>query len=200
MEFFLVAWAHFLALLSPGPDFFLIIQTALRLPLRYAFGVCLGIALGNGVYIALALSSAAFLTQHETFFVVVRSLGGVYLCYIGWHLLRAPKVRETSGHALHVKAWTKHVALGFGSAVLNPKNALFYWVLFGAMVSPDTGMEMRLWYGAWMVAVVLAWDMVVALLAGNRHTKARLYGAIGWIQKGSGVVLGLFGLGLLVGL
>ena len=32
MEFLLIASAHFLALLSPGPDFFLILQTALRLP------------------------------------------------------------------------------------------------------------------------------------------------------------------------
>ena len=32
MEFLLIASAHFLALLSPGPDFFLLMQAALRLP------------------------------------------------------------------------------------------------------------------------------------------------------------------------
>lgn len=32
MEFLLSASAHFLALLSPGPDFFLIMQTSLHLP------------------------------------------------------------------------------------------------------------------------------------------------------------------------
>ena len=32
MEFLLLASAHFLALLSPGPDFFLIMQASLRLP------------------------------------------------------------------------------------------------------------------------------------------------------------------------
>ena len=199
MEFFFVAWAHFLALLSPGPDFFLIIQTALRHSLRHAFLVCLGIALGNGLYIVLALGSAAILTQNETFFAIVRTLGGLYLCYIGWRLLGAKKPKDEPSKLLHVKVWTKHVMLGFGSAVLNPKNALFYWVLFGAMVSPQTSMEVRILYGIWMVFAVLLWDMFVAYLAGNRHTKAKLYGAIGWIQRVSGVVLGLFGIGLLLG-
>ena len=40
MEFLLLATAHFLALLSPGPDFFLIMQASLRLPLRYGFAIC----------------------------------------------------------------------------------------------------------------------------------------------------------------
>ena len=55
MEFLLVATAHFLALLSPGPDFFLILQAALRLPLRYAISVCAGIAAANGVYLIVAV-------------------------------------------------------------------------------------------------------------------------------------------------
>jgi len=42
MEFILIAAAHFLAFLSPGPDSFLILQISLRLPLRYAISVCGG--------------------------------------------------------------------------------------------------------------------------------------------------------------
>ena len=46
--------AHALALLSPGPDFFLVVRAAMVFGVRHASGVCLGIALGNGAYIAMA--------------------------------------------------------------------------------------------------------------------------------------------------
>ena len=45
-----LALAHFLALLSPGPDFFLIIGHAVRHRLRGSLFICLGIALGNALY------------------------------------------------------------------------------------------------------------------------------------------------------
>ena len=51
-----LALAHFLALLSPGPDFFLILGHAVRHRLRGALYICLGIALGNALYICLAVS------------------------------------------------------------------------------------------------------------------------------------------------
>jgi threonine/homoserine/homoserine lactone efflux protein len=48
-QFLMIAAAHFLALLSPGPDFFLIARTSLSAGWRVAGGVCLGIAVANGV-------------------------------------------------------------------------------------------------------------------------------------------------------
>ena len=56
MEFLLIATTHLLALLSPGPDFFLVLQAALRLPRRYGLAICAGIALANALYLALAVS------------------------------------------------------------------------------------------------------------------------------------------------
>ena len=48
-QFLIIAGAHFLALLSPGPDFFLIVRSAVVNGARVASGVCVGIALANGV-------------------------------------------------------------------------------------------------------------------------------------------------------
>lgn len=52
-SFLLIASAHFLALLSPGPDFFLVARSALAAGWRTASGACLGIALANGLFIVL---------------------------------------------------------------------------------------------------------------------------------------------------
>ena len=60
-QFLIVAAAHFLALLSPGPDFFLVIRTSLAAGWRMASGVCLGIALANAIPTAWGLGFAGIL-------------------------------------------------------------------------------------------------------------------------------------------
>ena len=53
--FVTVAIAHFLALLSPGPDFVLVTKSALQNKKSTAIGVASGIASANALYIALCL-------------------------------------------------------------------------------------------------------------------------------------------------
>lgn len=57
--FLALALAHFVALLSPGPDFFLLVGYAARYRLRGSAGLCLGIAAGNGLYILLVIIGGA---------------------------------------------------------------------------------------------------------------------------------------------
>ena len=51
--FLLVAGSHFLALLLPGADFFLIVRLAARSGWRACVGLCTGIAMGNACYVVL---------------------------------------------------------------------------------------------------------------------------------------------------
>ena len=55
MMFMTVALAHFLALLSPGPDFVLVVKSAIRNDRSKAIGVAAGISTANALYIALCL-------------------------------------------------------------------------------------------------------------------------------------------------
>lgn len=201
MEFLYLALAHFMALLSPGPDFFLIIQTALRLPLRYAFSVCVGIASANGVYVLLAVLGFSAIREFEGLAMVLKYLGSVYLIYIGFMLLSTPMrpiSPETQSGFLHVRSLGRQFVLGFMSGILNPKNGLFYLSLFTVMVSPHTPFTIRCLYGLWMVGIVLVWDMGVAVVLGNLQVKAKLGSWIFAIEKISGMVLAVFGLLIIV--
>ena len=197
MEFLLIASAHFLALLSPGPDFFLILQTALRLPTRFALAVCAGIASANAVYLLLAVLGLETVRQWTALMSLLRLFGAAYLLYIGTLLLRAP-MRQLDGNEatafVHEQSMGRQFSLGFMSGILNPKNALFYLSLFTAMVSPQTSLSLRGFYAVWMVAVVLFWDMGVALIVGNGRVKRRLGAWVFRIEKASGLMLAVFGL------
>ena len=92
MIFFAVALAHFIALISPGPDFLLIIKSTLRNSRRVAFGVVSGIATANALYIVLCLAGAgAILAQSVTLMILIKLFGGIFLLFIAWQALRAKK-------------------------------------------------------------------------------------------------------------
>jgi len=198
----MIATAHFLALLSPGPDFFLILQAALRLPLRYAISVCAGIAAANGVYLIVAVLGLEAVREMRTLMQVMKFLGGGYLIYIGIMLLRAPRRAIDAGNpvtALHVPGMRRQFAVGFLSAIFNPKNAIFYLSLFTVMVAVETGLEIRILYALWMVGVVFVWDMIVAMAVGNARVKRMLGRWAFRIEKVSGVLLAGFGIILVLG-
>lgn len=197
-QFLLVAAVHFLALLSPGPDFFLITRTAIHQGWRIASGACLGVALANGTYIALAFSGVAELQPDSVLFQVIQVAGCVFLLYVGVLFLRhagAATLRAPAGQpAVSSRpaprsAWFRAFGLGAMSALLNPKNALFYASLAAMLSGPDNGAGTRWFYGVWMFSVVLGWDLLIAGLAGRAAVMERFNDALPWIQRLSGVLL-----------
>lgn len=77
-----LALAHFMALLSPGPDFFLLVGYAIRYRLRGSVGLCLGIAAGNGLYILLVVIGSGLLRQTPLLLTIIELFGAAYLLWV----------------------------------------------------------------------------------------------------------------------
>lgn len=77
-----LALAHFMALLSPGPDFFLLVGYAIRYRLRGSVGLCLGIAAGNGLYILLVVIGSGLLRQTPLLLTIIEPLSAAYLLWV----------------------------------------------------------------------------------------------------------------------
>jgi threonine efflux protein len=197
MEFILLASAHFVALLSPGPDFFLILQASLRMPLRYAITVCAGIAAANAVYLCFAVLGLELVRQLEGLMTVLRYCGAIYLVFVGIMLLRSPRhsfEREGQNPFLHAEHFGRQFSIGFMSGIFNPKNAIFYLSLFTVMVSAQTPLVIRGVYGLWMTLVVFFWDIFVVVMLSRKRVKARLGQGVFLLEKIAGVMLTCFGL------
>lgn len=200
-SFLFIAAAHFLALLSPGPDFFLIARTSLAAGWRIASGTCLGVALANALFIVAAFVGTAALRPGSALFLALQLAGGAYLLYLGVLFLRhagsTPLALCGTRTASGIDAWWRSVGMGFLSGILNPKNALFYASLAAMLTPPHTSAFWKTLYGVWMFAVVLLWDMLVALLIGNQAVLARFTRALPWLERLSGIALILLALGML---
>lgn len=178
-----LALAHFLALLSPGPDFFLIIGHAVRHRLRGSLFICLGIAMGNALYICLAVSGWSVMRQMPALYRVLELAGAVYLAWLGFLLLRASREAANSqpntdqhtpdqpshnqtgslatGHASPLSPG-RQLLTGLGSALLNPKNAVFYLTLMTVILGPTATLPQQAFAGLWMTLLVFAWDAALA--------------------------------------
>lgn len=204
-QFLIVAAAHFLALLSPGPDFFLVARTAIASGWRTASGACLGIAVANGVFIVMAFAGTTALRPDSPLFMVLQGAGCAYLMYLGVLFLRhagattlpiKSDARATAAPSPHTEsihpatdAWWHALGMGFLSGILNPKNALFYASLATLLTGPDASPGWKVFYGLWMFGVVLLWDLLVALLIGNQRVLRRFARALPWLERVTGVML-----------
>ena len=190
-----LALAHFVALLSPGPDFFLLLCYAARYRLRGSAGLCVGIAAGNALYIALVIAGWSVLRHAGPLFSAIELAGALYLLWIGGHLLRSrPQALSAQrGHADRPR-WQKQLLLGLGSALLNPKNALFYLALMTALLGPEVTLLQQSACGIWMVLVVLTWDLALVMMVGTAGVQKVLNSWLHWLERAAGAVLLAFGM------
>ncbi|MDE9620521.1 LysE family translocator [Citrobacter portucalensis] len=189
-----LALAHFVALLSPGPDFFLLVGYAVRYRMRGSAGLCVGIAFGNGLYILLAIIGWGILRQLPLLFTIIELLGALYLLWIGSLLIRSRPQTLTGADAQSTcPGFGKQLLLGLGSSLLNPKNALFYLALMTALLGPSVTLLQQTMSGIWMTSVVLCWDLLIVMFIGLPQIQRRLTRGILWVERIAGGVLIIFG-------
>ena len=190
-----LALAHFLALLSPGPDFFLILGHAVRHRLRGALFICLGIALGNALYICLAVSGWSVLRQVPSLYRFVELAGAGYLAWLGFLLLRESRNAASGEGSLATNEASplspaRQLFTGLGSALLNPKNAVFYLTLMTVILGPTATLPQQTFAGIWMTLLVFAWDAALAATISLPGAQRALEKRIPLIEGMAGLTLG----------
>ena len=202
-----LALAHFVALLSPGPDFFLVVGHAARHRFKGSAFICVGIAAGNGVYISLAIAGWAGLTHSPFLYHVMEFSGAAYLVWMGVMLLRSSRSARGSGGTLGSSPHEKEgraltpagqFMAGFGSAILNPKNAVFYLTLMTVIIGQTATLAQQAAAGIWMALVVLAWDMALAACISLPGMQRRLQAKIPLVEGVAGLILIALAVGLVV--
>lgn len=184
MEVFLViAFTHFLALLSPGPDFFLILTSLLQKGARYTYGVILGITLGNAVILMVCIFGFMMLGNlSTTILLVLKWLGAGYLAYLSFLCFRATQgtnlnitVAENSlvEQESNYKSKAKSLALGLQSSLLNPKNIMFYSSLM-LLIQQEFSLFQKLLMSIWMTGVVFGWNLLLVRLLRQERLLAQI--------------------------
>ena len=192
-----LAMAHFFALLSPGPDFWLITAQSARYGFASARWICLGVAIGNGIYIALVMAGWNLINTIPSVFLLIQLLGVAYLLWLGWQLLTvkgeplAIEFDQATQPVAH-----KQLVKGVMSALLNPKNMLFYGSLLTVMLGEAVSAKHQAVTATWLVSMVLLWDLLIAFLMGSTSFRTAFGDKRMYVDKAAGFMLILMGIGL----
>ena len=199
-----VVVAHFIALVSPGPDFLLIVKSTMKNTKRTALGVAFGIALANGLYIALCIVGVgAILTSSLIVMTVLKILGGLFLMYVAYQALLSKRsdyafINEASDANTRNESssFAKESITGFISGISNPKNVIFYLSLFSVVLTNDISLWFKVGLGVWMTALVFFWDAFIVIVLSQKNVRKTFSGMAFYIDKAAGSLLGVVGVKL----
>jgi len=161
-----VAFILFLALLSPGPDFLMIIKNSLQYSRRTGIFTAIGLGGGIAVHISYCLAGfAVIVSQSILVFNILKFLGAAYLIYIGFQAFFAQLSDINIENEKHKKDISVMQALkiGFLTNVLNPKATLFFMSLFSLFIPVDTPNVILVILSILMISMTIIWFILVAI-------------------------------------
>lgn len=204
MLFLTVAMVHFIALMSPGPDFFFVSQTAVSRSRKEAMMGVVGITLGIVIWAGVALLGLNLLLQKMAWLhQIIMVGGGLYLLWMGWQMLR-------SAHRQHKQASQQDaspVALpekgrsflkGFLTNLSNPKAVIYFGSVFSLFVGDDVGAGARWGLFILIVSETFIWFTLVASIFALPKIRQGYQRLAKWIDGFAGVLFAGFGIHLIL--
>ena len=212
-ELLTIATVSWLGIVSPGPDFVVVVRHSVSYGRRHGLTAALGVTTGTVVPLAYATFGAALLaTQSDLVYLILQYAGSAYLAWLGFRALRArpappdlhsirwarpaPPDTDLEANPLGTEVPTRLRTFWTGVLItsLNAKAGLFYLSLFAMAVSANTPVAPRLLYCANILMSTMIWTSVVATLFGH-GTVRRTFRAIGhWFDRLMGGVFILLAL------
>lgn len=203
MLFLTVALVHLIALMSPGPDFFFVSQTAASRSRREAMMGVVGISLGIVVWAGVALMGLHLILQKMAWLhQVIMVGGGIYLCWMGWQLLRSARSQNAqSAPAPEVKVALpkpgRSFIRGFLTNLSNPKAVIYFGSVFSLFVGDDVGAGARWGLFLLIIAETFVWFSLVAVVFALPSMRRGYQRLAKWIDGLAGVLFTGFGLHLI---
>lgn len=180
-EFLLVAGIHLLAVMSPGPDFAMVLRNALVYSHRVGVLAAVGLACGILLHVTYSLLGIGLIISKSILlFDTIKLLGAAYLIYVGFKSLFSKTPQNDQLQVVHEKqelGTFQAIKMGSLTNALNPKATLFFLALFTQVISPTTPLGIKMLYGAEMSLATFAWFAFVALILTHRHVN-KVFGRI----------------------
>lgn len=192
--------AFTLGAMIPGPSFLLVARTALATSRSAGLAAALGMGVGGVIFALVALLGLmALLTAVPVLYGLLKTVGGLYLLYIGWRIVqgaRQPLAMDTSGQPVNSSRW-RAFALALATQLSNPKTALAYAGIFASLLPKDVPLAVTRALPLLVFVIEFGWYALVTLVLSAPAPRARYLASKMWIDRIAGSLMGLLGIKLL---
>lgn len=138
----LTAWLAFVAasvvlLVIPGPTLLTVISYSVSHGKRARLPLVCAVALGDSTALLLSLLGlGAVLAASAFWFTVIKTLGGLYLLYLGWKLLRAGVGAQLDKPVAPLASRWRLFGNTWLVTALNPKGIIFFVAFLPQFIQP----------------------------------------------------------------
>lgn len=192
-----VAVVHLLALMSPGPDFFITVKNSLSYSRKTGRWTAVGVGAGIMVHLVYCFAGLALIiSQSILLFNTFKLLGAGYLIFLGIKSMFSKSHKLDINNVAHKKDISafKAVKIGFFTNVLNPKATLFFLSLFTLVVSPNEPWFMMVILSVLMVVETIVWFYLIATFFTHQKIKNSFDKFQGFFNKVFGGLLVVLGI------
>lgn len=181
-----VATIAALGMLSPGPDFFLVIKNAARYRRAAALTTAAGVICGVITHMAYCVAGiAVVITTTPWLFGLLKYAGAAYLIWLGVQALLSRgggklAVNDVAREEVSLK---KAFIQGYLCNLLNPKATLFFLAMFTQVLNVNSGLGEKLWYAGIIVGLTVVWWPLLVVLIQSEPVRRGLTKAQKIIDK-----------------
>jgi threonine/homoserine/homoserine lactone efflux protein len=163
--------------ITPGPNMLYLVSRSLTQGHRAGFVSLVGCQCGSLVYALLgAAGISAVLLAVPAAYDVLRFGGAAYLGWLAWQSVRPGGVPLFSPRPLPREGSLRLFLIGMGTAILNPKVALFYVAVLPPFIDPSRG-------DVFVQGAVLGGIQVLVCTLGDAFLVATSGGVATFLQK-----------------
>jgi RhtB (resistance to homoserine/threonine) family protein len=191
-EFITITFIITLAVISPGPDFAIVMRNALAYSRVNGVYTALGIGcstLFHSAYCILGL--AIIISKSLMLFNVIKYIGAAYLIYIGICSIIAKRSTQIDIRPKADKQISKLQAFrqGLLCNALNPKAIFFFLALFTMVMKPGTPLHVQMAYAIEIALLHFSWFACLSVLITHHKIKAKINKIQHHVVKVMGVFL-----------
>ncbi len=191
---------HLLGVMSPGPDFFLIVKQSLCQGRKISLLTSMGIGTGVIVHILFCIFGLGIIiSKSDIIFNLIIIAGALYIIYMGIQSVLISVSLIPIDYNVNEK-YNSYTAFGKGflTNILNPKATLFFLSIYTIIINNNPPTYIQLAYGLWMAIATAAWFCFLSIVLTNHKItkKIELFGSK--IQKIMGIVLLIIGFKILI--
>ncbi len=184
-----VAVALIAGVVSPGPSFLLLAQTAMGNSRCQGISTALGLGTGSVIF-ALLASFGLFIVLETVpwLYIILKLVGGLYLCYLAYKIwVSANQPLAVDGQLNQELSVYKSFSLGLFTQLSNPKTAIVFGGVFMAFLPSEIPDYSHLLLAIMTFIIDAGWYTLVAIALTTTRAKGfylRFKKHINWAASG----------------
>jgi threonine/homoserine/homoserine lactone efflux protein len=171
-----IAIASIIGVISPGPSFLFVAQTAMEKSRAHGVATSLGMGVGS-IAFALVASFGLFVVLETVpkLYIGLKFIGGLYLCYLAYKIwITANDSIISSTKISNKNSLRKSFYLGLLTQLSNPKTAIVFSGIFMAFLPSEIPNYSYIFLSLMAFVIDASWYITVSILLTTKKSQ-KLY-------------------------